>query len=90
MSVTFEFLHACLNYFVSFDLVLFCFFLFLWRLFLEFFLKWLIHSFSFDGGEIDIHLGHVRLLLIEATTKLWDALIQRLVFLETYELWLRR
>ena len=39
----------------------------------------MVHSFlifSFNVvAAIDIHVGHVRLLLIEATVKLWDAII---------------
>ena len=34
----------------------------------------LIFSFSVVAA-VDIHVGHVRLLLIEATVKLWDAKI---------------
>ena len=40
--------------------------------------SFLIFSFSVVAA-IDIHVGHVRLLLIETTVKLWDAIIQRLV-----------
>ena len=39
--------------------------------------SFLIFSFSVVAA-IDIHVGHVRLLLIETTVKLWDAIIQRL------------
>ena len=76
MFFTFEFL--CLSYFVSF---VFCFyssdgFLF-WNCF-KVVHSFLIFSFSVVAA-IDIHVGHVRLLLIETTVKLWDAIIQRLV-----------
>ena len=74
MFFTFEFL--CLSYFVSF---VFCFYSS--DCFLEFFKvfhSFLIFSFSVVTA-IDIHVGHVRLLLIETTVKLWDAIIQRLV-----------
>ena len=75
MFFTFEFL--CLSYFVSFG---FCF-LFFWLFFYGEFFK-VVHSFlifSFSVvAAIDIHVGHVRLLLIETTVKLWDAIIQRL------------
>ena len=64
----------------------FCFFFYSCDGYFGIFLKWLLHSFSVVGGAIDTHLGHVRLLLIEATANLWNAVIQRLVFLETYEL----
>ena len=75
MFFTFEFL--CLSYFVSF---VFCFYS-SDCFFFEFFKvvhSFLIFSFSVVAA-IDIHVGHVRLLLIEATVKLWDAIIQRLV-----------
>ena len=39
--------------------------------------SFLIFSFTVVAA-VDIHVGHVRLLLIEATVKLWDAIIQRL------------
>ena len=39
--------------------------------------SFLIFSFTVVAA-VDIHVGHVRLLLIEATVKLWDAVIQRL------------
>ena len=46
--------------------------------FLEFFLNsFFIFSFSVVAA-IDIHVGHVRLLLIEATVQLWDTIIARL------------
>ena len=76
MFFTFEFL--CLSYFVSF---VFCFYSSDYFFFLEFFKvvhSFLIFSFSVVAA-IDIHVGHVRLLLIETTVKLWDAIIQRLV-----------
>ena len=77
MFFTFEFL--CLSYFVSFG---FWFFILLIVFFLCDFFK-VVHSFlifSFSVvAAIDIHVGHVRLLLIETTVKLWDAIIQRLV-----------
>ena len=76
MFFTFEFL--CLSYFVSF---VFCFYSFYFFFFWEFFKvvhSFLIFSFSVVAA-IDIHVGHVRLLLIETTVKLWDAIIQRLV-----------
>ena len=76
MFFTFEFL--CLSYFVSFG---FWFFILLIVFFLCDFFK-VVHSFlifSFSVvAAIDIHVGHVRLLLIETTVKLWDAIIQRL------------
>ena len=76
MFFTFEFLS--LSYFVCF---VFCFyssdsFLF-WNCF-KVVHSFLIFSFSVVAA-IDIHVGHVRLLLIETTVKLWDAVIQRLV-----------
>ena len=37
--------------------------------------SFLIFSFTVVAA-VDIHVGHVRLLLIEATVKLWDAIIQ--------------
>ena len=76
---TFEFL--CLSYFVSF---VFCFyssdFFFFGGggNFLKVVHLFLLFSFSVVAA-IDIHEGHVRLLLIEATVKLWDTIIQRLV-----------
>ena len=76
MFFTFEFL--CLSYFVSF---VFCSYSSDYFSFLEFFkvaYSFLIFSFSVVA-EIDIHVGHVCLLLIEATVKLWDAIIARLV-----------
>ena len=39
--------------------------------------SFLIFSFGVVAAS-DIHVGHVRLLLIETTVKLWDAIIQRL------------
>ena len=75
MFFTFEFL--CLSYFVSF---VFCFYS-SDCFFLEFFKvvhSFLIFSFSVVVA-VDIHVGHVCLLLIEATVKLWDAIITRLV-----------
>ena len=76
MFFTFEFL--CPSNFVSF---VFCFYssdcFFLGGGFFKVVHSFLIFSFSFVGA-IDIHVGHVRLLLIEATVKLWDAIIQRL------------
>ena len=75
MFLTFEFL--CLSYFVSFVFCFYssdCFFFFFGILVHSF----LIFSFSVVAA-IDIHVGHVRLILIEATVKLWDAIIQRLV-----------
>ena len=76
MFFTFEFL--CLSYFVSF---VFCFYSSDCFFFLEFFKvvhSFLIFSFSVFAA-IDIHVGHVRLLLIETTVTLWDLIIQRLV-----------
>ena len=70
MFFTFEFLSR--SYFVSFVVCFYssdCFKVV--QLFLIFF-------FSVVGA-IDIHVGHVRLLLIETTVKLWDPIIQRLV-----------
>ena len=62
-------------------LLFFCFYSSDWFfLFLESFKvvhSFLIFSFSVVAA-VDIHVGHVRLLLIEATVKLWDAIIQRL------------
>ena len=77
MFFTFEFL--CLSYFVSF---VFCFYssdcFFFWNFF-KVVHSFLIFSFTVVAAiNIDIHVGHVRLLLIEATVKLWDAIIQRL------------
>ena len=75
MFFTFEFL--CPSNFVSF---VFCFYS-SDCFFLEFFKvvhSFLIFFFSVVAA-IDIHVSHVRLLLIEATVKLWDAIIQRLV-----------
>ena len=75
MFFTFEFL--CLSYFVSF---VFCFYSsdsFLFWNFFKVVHSFLIFSFSVVAA-IDIHVGHVRLLLIETTVKLWDAIIQRL------------
>ena len=68
MFFTFEFL--CLSYFVSF---VFCFyssdcFFFFWICF-KVVHSFLIFSFSVVAS-IDIHVGHVRLILIEATVKL--------------------
>ena len=76
MFFTFEFL--CLSYFVSF---VFCFYSSDCFFFLEFFKvvhSFLIFSFSVVAA-VDIHVGHVRLILIEATVKLWDTIIARLV-----------
>ena len=61
-------------------LLFFVFILLIVFFFLEFFKvvhSFLIFSFSVVAA-IDIHVGHVRLLLIETTVKLWDAIIQRL------------
>ena len=75
MLFTIEFL--CLSNFVSF---VFCFYssdcFFSWN-FLKVVHSFLIFSFTVVAA-VDIHVGHVRLLLIEATVKLWDAIIQRL------------
>ena len=49
---------------------------FLWNFF-KVVHSFLIFSFTVVAA-VDIHVGHVRLLLIEATVKLWDAIIQRL------------
>ena len=61
--------------------LLFFVFILLIVFFLEFFK--VVHSFLIFSvsvvAAIDIHVGHVRLLLIETTVKLWDAIIQRLV-----------
>ena len=68
MFFTFEFLR--LSYFVSF--FCFCFYSSDCFFFLEFFKvinSFFIFSFSVVAG-IDIHVGHVRLILIEATVKL--------------------
>ena len=76
MFFTFEFL--CLSYFVSF---VFCFYSPDYFSFLEFFkvaYSFLIFSFSVVAA-VDTHVAHVCLLLIEATVKLWDAIIARLV-----------
>ena len=76
MFFTFEFL--CLSYFVSF---VFCFYSSDWFFFWEFFKvvhSFLIFSFSVVAA-IDIHVGHVRLLLIETTVQLWDTITARLV-----------
>ena len=75
MFFTFEFL--CPSNFVSF---VFCFYS-SDCFFLEFFKvvhSFLIFFFSVVAA-VDIDVSHVRLLLIEATVKLWDAIIQRLV-----------
>ena len=77
MFFTFEFL--CLSNFVSF---VFCFyssdcFFFFFLIFFKVVHSFLIFSFTVVAA-VDIHVGHVRLLLIEATVKLWDAIIQRL------------
>ena len=75
MFFTIEFL--CLSNFVSF---VFCFYssdcFFFW-IFFQVVHSFLIFSFTVVAA-VDIHVGHVRLLLIEATVKLWDAIIQRL------------
>ena len=74
MFFIFEFL--CPSNFVSF---VFCFYS-SDCFFFEFFKvvhSFLIFSFTVVAA-VDIHVGHVRLLLIEATVKLWDAIIQRL------------
>ena len=76
MFFTFEFL--CLSNFVSFVFCFYssdCFFFFL--IFFKVVHSFLIFSFTVVAA-VDIHVGHVRLLLIEATVKLWDAIIQRL------------
>ena len=77
MFFTFEFL--CLSNFVSFCFLflffsLFCFF----GIFLKWFIRFFIFSFTVVAA-IDIHVGHVRLLLIEATVQLWDTITARLV-----------
>ena len=76
MFFTFEFL--CLSNFVSF---VFCFYssdcFFFGEIFFKVVHSFLIFSFTVVAA-VDIHVGHVRLLLIEATVKLWDAIIQRL------------
>ena len=75
MVFTFEFLS--LSYFVSFVFCFYssdCFFFNCFKVVHSF----LIFFFSVVGA-IDIHVGHVRLLLIETSVKLWDAIIQRLV-----------
>ena len=75
MFFTIEFL--CLSYFVSFVFVFILLIVFFFELF-KVVHSFLIFSFSVVG-VIDIHVGHVRLLLIETSVKLWDAIIQRLV-----------
>ena len=74
MFFTFEFL--CLTNFVSFA---FCFyssdcFFFGGGNFFKVAHSFLILSFSVVAA-VDIHLGYVRLLLIETTVKLWDTII---------------
>ena len=68
------------SYVLVISFLLFFVFILLIVFFLEFFK--VVHSFrifSFSVvAAIDIHVGHVRLLLIETTVKLWDAIIQRL------------
>ena len=69
------------SYVLVISFLLFFVFILLIVFFLEFFKvvhSFLIFSFSVVAA-IDIHVGHVRLLLIETTVKLWDAIIQRLV-----------
>ena len=75
MFFTFQFL--CLSNFVHF---VFCFYssdCFFWNFF-QVVYSFFIFSFSVVAA-IDIHVGHVRLLLIEATVQLWDTIIARLV-----------
>ena len=74
MFFTFGFLSR--SYFVSFVVCFYssnCFFLTCFKVVHSF----LIFFFSVVGA-IDIHVGHVHLLLIETTVKLWDPIIQRL------------
>ena len=69
------------SYVLVISFLLFFVFILLIVFFFEFFKvvhSFLIFSFSVVAA-IDIHVGHVRLLLIETTVKLWDAIIQRLV-----------
>ena len=68
-------------YVLVISFLLFFVFILLIVFFLEFFKvvhSFLIFFFSVVAA-IDIDVSHVRLLLIEATVKLWDAIIQRLV-----------
>ena len=68
------------SYVLVISFLLFFVFILLIVFFFEFFKvvhSFLIFSFSVVAA-IDIHVGHVRLLLIETTVKLWDAIIQRL------------
>ena len=69
------------SYVLVISFLLFFVFILLIVFFLEFFKvvhSFLIFFFSVVAA-IDIDVSHVRLLLIEATVKLWDAIIQRLV-----------
>ena len=68
-------------YVLVISFLLFFVFILLIVFFLEFFKvvhSFLIFFFSVVAA-VDIDVSHVRLLLIEATVKLWDAIIQRLV-----------
>ena len=65
--------------FLLFFVFILLIFFFLWGgAFFKVVHSFLIFSFSVVAA-IDIHVGHVRLILIEVTVKLWDAIIARLV-----------